>query len=99
MAKHRSTPSSGTWLNTYADMVTLLLTFFAVLISMSAVDQDKFNAFIKSFSSLPPEVIEEIINGGPDDEGIKEGEPGEEVVTEMQELFKYIKAYVEENDA
>lgn len=97
--KHRSTPSSGTWLNTYADMVTLLLTFFAVLISMSAVDQDKFNAFIRSFSSLPPEVIEEIINGGPDDEGIKDGEIGEEEVTAMQELYKYIKAYVEENDA
>ncbi len=97
--KHRSTPSSGTWLNTYADMVTLLLTFFAVLISMSAVNQDKFNAFIRSFSSLPPEVIEEIINGGPDDEGIKDGEIGEEEVTAMQELYKYIKAYVEENDA
>ncbi|NLK97226.1 MAG: OmpA family protein [Epulopiscium sp.] len=36
------------WMNTYGDMVTLLLTFFILLFSMSTVDIAKFRAFINS---------------------------------------------------
>ena len=42
--------SSGTWLNTYADMVTLMLTFFILLFSMSTIDSTKFNMIVKAFS-------------------------------------------------
>jgi len=41
--------SGDSWLNTYADMVTLILTFFVLLISISTINQEKFNAFIRSF--------------------------------------------------
>ena len=40
------TPS---WLNTYADMVTLVLTFFVLLYSFSNLDTNKFNTFLASF--------------------------------------------------
>lgn len=33
----------GAWMMTYSDMVTLLLTFFVLLISMSTVDEIKFD--------------------------------------------------------
>ncbi len=36
------------WMNTYADMVTLLLCFFILLFSMSAVEIDKFKAVMSS---------------------------------------------------
>lgn len=36
------------WMNTYGDMVTLLLTFFVLLFSMSTIDVAKFKAFINS---------------------------------------------------
>ncbi|WP_058485162.1 OmpA/MotB family protein [Defluviitalea phaphyphila] len=39
---------SPDWLNTYGDMVTLLLTFFVLLFSMSTIDIAKFKAFINS---------------------------------------------------
>lgn len=36
------------WMNTYADMVTLLLCFFVLMFSMSAVEIDKFKAVMFS---------------------------------------------------
>ena len=33
--KNRPTDSGGNWMDTYGDMVTLLLTFFIMLYSMS----------------------------------------------------------------
>ncbi len=93
MRRQRSDGGGGdSWLNTYADMVTLLLTFFAVLLSMSSTDQAKFNAFIESFSNLSPEVIEEITN--PKDEYVSETP----VVTDMEQLFHLLNNYVQVNN-
>lgn len=40
------------WMNTYGDMVTLLLTFFILLFSMSTVDAEKFRAFVNSMEGF-----------------------------------------------
>ncbi len=37
-------------MNTYGDLVTLLLTFFVLLFSFSSVDAEKWEALVKSFS-------------------------------------------------
>lgn len=41
--------STGSWLTTYSDMVTLLLAFFVLLFAFSAVDEDRFQAVITAF--------------------------------------------------
>lgn len=44
-------PRTQPWLNSYADMVTLLWTFFILLFAVSVLNTPKFNAAVKSYSS------------------------------------------------
>lgn len=41
--------SSGDWLTTYSDLVTLLLAFFVLLFSFSEIDAEKFRNIMSSF--------------------------------------------------
>ena len=41
------------WLATYGDMITLVLTFFVLLFSMSSLDIEKFKALVKIFQNNP----------------------------------------------
>lgn len=51
--------SSGGWLTTYADMVTLLLTFFVLMLSISVVDVERYKAVAEtlrdSLGGIPPD--------------------------------------------
>ncbi|MEA4970126.1 MAG: flagellar motor protein MotB [Candidatus Pelethousia sp.] len=42
------------WMDTYGDMVTLLLTFFVLLFAFSSVDADKWNSLVQAFTGSPP---------------------------------------------
>ena len=44
------TPSSPGWMTTYGDMMTLLLTFFVLLISYSTIKEEEFKKAIESFA-------------------------------------------------
>ena len=48
---------SPAWMNTYGDLVTLLLTFFVLLFAFSSVDKAKFAALIQSFSGEPVSMV------------------------------------------
>ena len=55
--KRSSAPESGaSWMDTYGDMVTLLLCFFVLLYSISTVDQAKWVMVVKSFNPDAKEV-------------------------------------------
>ncbi len=60
------------WMNTYGDMVTLLLTFFVLLFSFSSINADKWEQIVYSMSGAPyvavqaldpDEVIAEAMDG------------------------------------
>ncbi len=55
--KEDSGAAGGSWIDTFADLMNLLLCFFVLLFSMSSVDADKFEALVQSlehsFSILP----------------------------------------------
>ena len=59
----------GSWMDTYGDMVTLLLCFFVMLYSMSDLNQQKWEMFVKSIFPNAGDTEQIAIN-----ENIAEGE-------------------------
>ncbi len=70
----------GSWMDTYGDMVTLLLCFFVLLYSMSSLDQQKWEIFVKSIFPSSDEEEQIAIN-----ENIEEGEFDVSGVLKMDE--------------
>ena len=51
MKRNKKSGGGGAnWMDTYGDMVTLLLCFFVMLYSMSRVDESKWIALVQSFN-------------------------------------------------
>lgn len=98
--KKRDSGGGGSWLDTYADMVTLLLTFFVLLFSMSTVEQSKWEALVESFTGKNPS-SDVVINTGSDTSGsgypeINTGDS--ELPTNINELFEYLEQKLEEEE-
>lgn len=81
MTRRRSSGgvAAASWLTTYSDLVTLLLCFFVLLYSFSAIDVVKFRRFIASFQGVG------VLDGGttPDTTIVMPEENPNEVATEQ----------------
>ena len=69
-------------MDTYGDMVTLLLCFFVLLYSMSSINEDKWKAVVMSFNPEAKETMTEntgnngpVADPVPDPEGLDDGHP------------------------
>lgn len=64
MARKKKKPSEsgGNWMDTYGDMVTLLLTFFIMLYAMSNLNQEKWEIFVKSINPASGETQQIALN-------------------------------------
>lgn len=105
-ARKSSKVNKDAWLNTYADMITLILVFFILLYSMSTIDQEKFRLLVKAFTA-DPETIRQIRlleSENQDDAGQPDAEiggvEGDMVadIEDLEELYQYLKKYVETNN-
>lgn len=56
MARRAAKQESGgySWMDTYGDMVTLLLSFFVLLFAFSKVDEVKWAGVVQAFTGSPP---------------------------------------------
>ena len=89
MKKSDGGGGGANWMDTYGDMVTLLLCFFVLLYSMSTIDENKWKALVQSFN--PNAVVDEIEpiggQGGIDDPMPPDVETSSELISpEEQEM-------------
>ena len=113
MKKKKSSGGGGAnWMDTYGDMVTLLLCFFVLLYSMSTISEDKWKAIVQSFNPGAIETVTETSGDlGPlaEPSDIQESdnldeidinkleEMQSEVDDALQELYETLQRYVEES--
>ena len=95
--KKKSSGGGGAnWMDTYGDMVTLLLCFFVLLYSMSTIDQEKWMMIVQSFNK-EAEVSVDDFPRGPD--GDNDAELGNDLPMTQDEVNEQIEAilmYLEE---
>ncbi len=91
MRKKRGGSGGANWMDTYGDMVTLLLCFFVMLYSMSTMDKSKWIALVESFN---PDAVTEQNPGGHEVSNVTQ----EQVDADIEELYQSMKDYVEQEN-
>ena len=95
MKKKKGGGGGANWMDTYGDMVTLLLCFFVLLYSMSTISEDKWKAIVQSFNPLATEITTDPEGkGGPiADPNLGDENPG---LSEVEEAQKQIDDMLEQ---
>lgn len=107
MKKKKSGGGGANWMDTYGDMVTLLLCFFVLLYSMSTIDEAKWKAIVQSFNPLAVQTeTDPSGKGGPfADPDVGDKNPGMSEIDEnaqkqindmMEDLYEAIQSMVSE---
>lgn len=108
MAKQRppkQEENTGEWLNTYADMVTLLLTFFVLLFACSNLDETKLQYVFQEFKArgryVNPYVMDRDpmaeTSGGTTDTSPEDGTSGSNLQN-LDDLVAFLDQYIESNN-
>ena len=103
--KKKSSGGGGgaNWMDTYGDMVTLLLCFFVLLYSISTIDQEKWLLVVQSFNRDAVLAEPEKPTGpmGDDAQGGGDGLPltSDDVQVAMTELSEFLQAFAAAQNA
>jgi len=94
--RKKKTVNKNGWLNTYADMVTLVLVFFILLYSMSSIDSNKYEMLVGMFN---PNEIEKLADKAQDPNAAISPQPdiAVEDVVNLEDLYQYLSQYAKKN--
>ena len=95
MKKKRGGSGGANWMDTYGDMVTLLLCFFVMLYSMSTMDKEKWIALVESFN---PNAVTEQNPGGHEVGDGTSTLTQEQVDADIEALYQAMQQYVQEEN-
>lgn len=104
--KKKNSDSGGEWLVTYADLMTLLLTFFVLLYSFSTTDTQKFKQIALSLSQAlggKTGIITNSGNVGPvpvnTNPGIENSDLGNSELnnSETQKMYEEVDKFIKDN--
>ena len=110
MARKKKSSQEGIkadgWLATYADTITLLLTFFVLLYSMATIDNEKIKQLSTAFKTFMSGeegatlMQYDLYNGEVPLIGGETNDPidGGDELTEQQRIYNDIKSFVENNN-
>lgn len=107
MKKKKGGGGGANWMDTYGDMVTLLLCFFVLLYSMSTISTENFKALVMSFNPDSLKTLTESPGGSGPNADSDEGEGGpltasvmsqEDIDNQIEELYQALKDYSEQSD-
>lgn len=109
--KKKSGGGGANWMDTYGDMVTLLLCFFVLLYSMSTISEDKWKAIVLSFNPnaiLDPTETPQGNDSGPSADPEQSGslvtteelkmQQQEEIQDALMALYLTLQEYAEQSD-
>lgn len=106
MKKKKGGEGGANWMDTYGDMVTLLLCFFVLLYSISTISEENWKALVMSFNPNAVATSTETPGGdGPNADADQAGGPTmmgmtqEEVDQEIEELYQALQEYISQEGA
>lgn len=106
--KSREGLNGPNWIDTYADMVTLLLTFFVLLFAMSSVNEEKWKMLVEAFTG--PQDISQVqiletddLTGGMydptgDGSSVIKTPKSPDDINNFEDLYAYLNDYIIENN-
>lgn len=100
--KKKHEAPKNNWMDTYGDMVTLLLCFFVLLFSISTVDAQKWVMVVKSFNPAAAESISQLVQEDPSEQKGQQavGQKSGGLMTDeksFDQIYWSMKKFVEDN--
>ena len=97
MKGKKKSGGGANWMDTYGDMVTLLLCFFVLLYSMSTISEENWKAIVMSFNPRAETTLHATPGGdGPSADGDQAGvqDMQEAVDADMEELYQALTEFI-----